>query len=76
MRVLRVLLRRHPVFIVVSVCLGLALAWIAFADSYPPGTVEIEDIYDLEDWFRGQQEKFLPIMPPSEDAFFVSVVST
>lgn len=72
MRRVRVLLKRHPLLGLVSVCLGLAVAWIALAEtvsSYPPGTVEIGDIYDLEDWFRDQQEKFLPIMPPMDQPF-------
>ena len=69
MRGLRVLLRRHPLLTMAAVCMGLAAAWIAMADSYPPGTVDIEDVYDLDDWFRDQQEKWLPLMPPADDPF-------
>ena len=65
----RVLIRRHLASGLIPVSLGLALAWVAIAQSYTPGTVEIEDIYDLEDWFRNQQARFLPLMPPSEDPF-------
>ena len=50
----RVLIRIHLASGLIPVSLGLALAWVAIAQSYPPGTVKIEDIYDLEDWFRNQ----------------------
>ena len=72
MRRVRVLLRSHPLVGLGLVCVGLAAAWIAIAETvsdYPPGTVEIGDIYDLGKWFRDQQLKWLPIMPPTDDPF-------
>ena len=72
MRGLRVLLGKHSLLGVLSVCLGLAMAWLAIAQtssSYPPGTVDIESVHDLDDWFRAQQLKWLPLMPPADEPF-------